>query len=99
VVTAVNPRLREQGSLANQNPYADGWIARIHSRSLRRDLKNLMMGSEATDYIRDEVQRLYQVVEQEGGPLATDGGQFGNDIFGNMPQIGWKRLTNIFLRT
>ena len=99
VVTAVNPRLREQGSLANLNPYADGWIARVHSRTLRQDLKNLMMGNEATDFLRDEVQNLYQVVEQEAGPLATDGGQFGNDIYGNMPQIGWKRLTNIFLRT
>ena len=99
VVTAVNPRLRTRGSLANSNPYADGWIARIHAPGLRQELKNLMIGNEATDFLRDEVQRLYQVVEQEAGPLATDGGQFGNDIYGNMPGIGWKRLTNIFLRT
>jgi len=99
VVTAVNPRLREQGSLANSNPYSEGWIARVHSRSLRQDLKHLMIGSETTDFLRDEVRRLYQVIEQEAGPLATDGGQFGNDIYGNIPRIEWNRLANIFLRT
>lgn len=99
VVTAVNPKLRKRGSLANSNPYSDGWIARIHSRSLRQDMKNLMIGSEATVFIQGEVRRLYEVVEQKGGPLATDGGQFGNDIYGSMPQIGWKRLASIFLRT
>ncbi|MEW6673633.1 MAG: hypothetical protein AB1427_18210 [Thermodesulfobacteriota bacterium] len=99
VVTAVNPRLREQGRPATTNPYSDGWIVRVHSRTLRQELKSLMMGSEATDFLRDEVQRLMEVVEQEAGPMATDGGQFGNDIYGSMPRIGWNRLANLFLRT
>lgn len=99
VVTAVNPRLREEGRLANSNPYAEGWIVRVQSRTLRRDLKNLMMGNEASDFLRDEVRRLYQVVEEETGPLAADGGRFGNDIYGSIPRIGWKRLANMFLGT
>lgn len=99
VVTAVNPRLRERGGLASSHPYSEGWIARIQSRTLRQDLKNLMIGNEATDFLGSEVERLYQVVEQEVGPLAADGGQFGNDLYGSLPQIGWERLANIFLRT
>ncbi|MFC1814531.1 glycine cleavage system protein H [Thermodesulfobacteriota bacterium] len=99
VVTAVNPKLRKQGRLANVNPYSEGWVARIHSSTLRRDLKNLMIGNETGDFLRDEVDRLYRVIEAEAGPLAADGGQLGNDIYGNIPQIGWKRLTGLFLRT
>jgi hypothetical protein len=64
-----------------------------------KGLKHLLVGSEATGYLLDEVQRLYQVIEQEANPLATDGGQFGNDIYGSIHRIGWKRLANIFLRT
>jgi glycine cleavage system H lipoate-binding protein len=98
VVTAVNPNLREKG-LADTDPYSDGWIARVHSSSLRRDLKNLMIGNETSDFLRDEVERLYQVIEKDAGIQGADGGQLGDDIFGNIPQIGWKRLTGLFLRT
>ena len=98
VVTAINANLREQG-LADTDPYSDGWIARVHSSSLRKDLKKLMIGNESNDFLRAEVERLYQVIEEEAGPLAADGGQLSDDIYGNIPQIGWKRLTGLFLRT
>ena len=43
VVTATNPKLRDEGSLANRAPYSEGWIMSVHSESLREDLKNLMI--------------------------------------------------------
>ena len=46
-----------------------------------------------------QVERLHQVIEDVAGPLAADGGYLGNDIYGNMPQLGWGRLTRIFLNT
>nr|MBC8362499.1 glycine cleavage system protein H [Candidatus Desulfatibia profunda] len=99
VVTAINPRLREKGSLANQDPYSEGWIARVHTDNLRRDLKKLMIGDETKDFIDKEVHRLYQLIENEAGPLTADGGQLGNDIYGNLPQVGWQRLAKLFLHT
>lgn len=99
VVTAINPRLREQGSHTGADPYSDGWIARIHSPTLRNDLKNIMIGNETTHFMHTEVDRLFGIIEQEAGPLAADGGLLGNDIYGNLPRLGWKRLTHIFLRT
>jgi len=38
------------------------------------------------------------VIEETAGPLATDGGYLNDDIFGHMPEIGWKKLTRLFLR-
>jgi len=99
VVTAVNSNLREQGSLANQDPYSHGWVLRIHANNLRHDLKNLMMGNETQAFYAKELDRLYQAIEEEAGPLTVDGGQLGDDIFGSIPQAGWKRLTKLFLRT
>lgn len=99
VVTAINTRLREQGDLSNQDPYSDGWVLRAHSKNLRQDLKNLMMGRETEDFFTKEVDRLYSVIEEEAGPLAADGGQLGHDIYGSIPQVGWKRLVNCFLHT
>lgn len=97
VVTAINPKLRERGSLANQDPYAGGWILRAHSETLRKELQHLMMGSETETFYQAEVDRLYQVIESETGPMVTDGGQLGNDIYGNIPQVGWGRLVELFL--
>ena len=70
VVTDINPELREKGSLANQDPYTRGWVMRLHSDNLRADLKNLMIGQQAGEYLDDEIDRLYRVIEEEAGPLA-----------------------------
>jgi len=99
VVTAINPELRKQGHLANQDPYKDGWVMRVHCSSLREDLKNLMIGNESGDFFKQEVERVYQVIEDQAGPLAADGGRLGHDIYGGIPQIGWDRLANLFLHT
>lgn len=99
VVTDVNPRLREEGSLANKNPYTDGWFVRLHSESLRNELKDLYIGTESKEFMEKEIGHLYNVIEESGELLNTDGGYLGEDIYGNMPQIGWERLTRLFLHT
>ena len=98
VVTAINPALREQGNLANEQPYSDGWVLRIHSNNLREDVRHLMISDETEDFLKNEVARLYQVIE-ETVPLAADGGHLGDDIYGKIPAIGWEKLTKLFLHT
>lgn len=99
VVTSINPKLREEGCFANQGPYSGGWMMMVQPDRLRQDLKDLMIYNETGDFMGGQVDRLYQEIEAVGGPLATDGGVLGKDIYGNMPQLGWKRLTEIFLGT
>jgi len=99
VVTDVNSRLREEGNLANKDPYTDGWIVRLHSENLRNELKDLYMGSETKEFMEKEVKLLYDVIEESEGLLNIDGGYLGEDIYGKMPKIGWERLTGLFLRT
>lgn len=99
VVTAVNMALREKGRQANDDPYSSGWILRVQADDLRRDLKKLMIGEETEVFLAEEIDRLYQVIETEAGPMATDGGQLGNDIAGNLPEKSWERLTQLFLHT
>lgn len=98
VVTAVNANVRRDGKVANQAPYTDGWILRAHSKNLRKDLQNLMIGSETRDFFKEEIDRLYRVIE-DVSPLAADGGHLGDDIYGKMAQVGWRRLVKLFLHT
>jgi len=99
VVTDINPGLREKGGEANRDPYADGWVMRLHATDLRNDLKQLMIGSQASEFIDEEVERLYDVIEETAGPLAADGGQLGPDIYGSLPEIGWNRIVHRFLHS
>jgi hypothetical protein len=39
------------------------------------------------------------MIEEVAGPLPADGGHLAPDIYGNLPQLGWKNLTRSFLKT
>jgi hypothetical protein len=69
----------------------------IHSTNLRQDLRELMIGDQAGEYLDDEIDRLYEVIEEEAGPLAADGGYLGDDIYGNLSPDVWDKLTRKFL--
>jgi len=99
VVTAVNPGVRKDGTQAAQNPYAGGWVLRIHATDLRTDLKNLLIGSETEKFLEEEVAEVYRAVEDVAGPLAADGGFLGKDIYGSLPELGWDKLAKKFLRS
>ena len=96
VVLDTNSHLRETGKPVHEDPYASGWILRVYPKNLRHDLNGLMIGSESSSFLNAEVDRLYRVVEETIGPLAADGGYLGDDIYGNLPQIGWQRLIEQF---
>jgi glycine cleavage system H lipoate-binding protein len=99
VITAVNPKVREQGPLASQDPYAEGWVMTLHAQNLRKELKTLMIARETEEFIEHELEHLHHLIEEVSAPLAADGGTLAKDVFGAMPQLGWERLTRSFLRT
>lgn len=99
IVTSINTELRETGEIANQNPYSEGWVMIVKPDNLRQDIKNLMINRETRDFMSEQVELLYQEIEAVAGPMATDGGFLGSDIYGNMPQFDWNRLTELFLKT
>lgn len=52
-ITEVNDRLTESPELVNQDPYGEGWIAKIRATNLKADLKNLMTADQYADYIKN----------------------------------------------
>ena len=57
-----------------------------------------MINTETEAFVDNEVERLYQIIEDLTGPLTTDGGDLGSDIYGSMPQLGCEMLTEMFLQ-
>ncbi|RLB33261.1 MAG: hypothetical protein DRH11_09410 [Deltaproteobacteria bacterium] len=98
VVTSVNGKLREKSSFDEHGAYSEGWIMRVHAPQLRDELKKLMINEETETFLNREVERLFQLIDHVGGPLAADGGHLGTDIYGNMPELGWEKISRLFLR-
>jgi len=99
VIVEVNSQVRENPEIANREPYGDGWLFLVRTPNIKRSVKKLMADTESLNWINKEVGQLEGMIEETAGPLAADGGYLQNDIFGNLPDLGWKNLTKTFLKT
>ncbi len=100
IVVAVNPHGLKQAELAGQDPYGEGWLMIIEPTRLKMNLKNLIFGEESTAWMEEESSRLAALVcEDTDYKLAATGGRAINDIYGQMPELGWETLVKAFLLT
>jgi len=99
VIVEVNSALREKPQMTNQGPYEEGWLFMVRMPDIKGAMKGLMDDTKTMDWINGEVNVLEHMIEEVAGPLAADGGYLANDIYGNIPQLGWDNLTKTFLRT
>jgi len=91
--------VRETPGVANREPYGDGWLFLVRTPDVKTSIKPLMSDQQSIGWIRSEVDQLEHMIEEVAGPLAADGGYLAEDIFGNLPGLGWGRLTQTFLKT
>ena len=98
VITEVNNKVRENPGVSNREPYGAGWLFMVRVPDIKENANRLMADSDSLNWMGKEVSRLERMVEDSAGPLAADGGYFANDIFGNIPELGWDNLVNSFLK-
>ena len=99
VIVEVNAQLRDKPSLANQQPYGAGWLFVIRNSDIKGGMANLMDDTASAPWMAHEVGKLEGMIEGVTGFLAADGGYITDDIYGNLPGLGWENLTRAFLRT
>ena len=97
-VVAINAKLTAQAETANRAPYGAGWFMVIQPTNMRRNLKNLLFGTESLAWMDDESQRLTTLLSDTTGyRLAATGGEAISDIYGSVPNADWDRLVTEFL--
>jgi glycine cleavage system H lipoate-binding protein len=99
VIVEVNGGVRENPGLANREPYGDGWLFMVRTPDIKATVKKLMADADSLEWMNTEVGTLEHMIEETAGPLAADGGYLQEDIYGNLPDLGWNKLTKTFLRT
>lgn len=99
VIVEVNSEARENPGISNRDPYGKGWLFTLRTNDVKGTMKKLMAESSALTWMDREVGRLEGMIEEVAGPMATDGGLLTSDIYGNLPDLGWRNLTRNFLGT
>ena len=99
VIVEVNSEVRERPDLANREPYGGGWLFMVRTPDIKATMGSLMSDRSSLSWMNTEVENLESMIEDVAGPLAADGGYLADDIYGNLPDLGWKNLTKAFLRT
>jgi glycine cleavage system H lipoate-binding protein len=103
-VVAVNHQLLSKTTIANKDPYGEGWLMVIQPSSLRNNLKNLFFGTESLAWVDDEFFKLQKLMGEFYGEdiqykMAATGGEAISDIYGEVPELGWDRLVGDFLHS
>ena len=98
-VLAVNHMVREHPEIVHQDPYNKGWLMIVEPTMPKRNLKGLYFGQESVKWMEKESQELLSLVGPEYEDLAATGAEPVGDLFGNLPELGWHVLVDIFLHT
>ena len=99
VIMEVNPQVNASPGVTNRDPYGDGWLFTVYTPEIKAAVKKLMSQTTTTAWISAEVGKLESMIEEVSGPMAADGGYLTEDVYGNLPDLGWRKLTQTFLKT
>lgn len=98
-VTNVNEALVSNTSLANSDPYGQGWFISVISPDLQISFRNLLNGSLARKWMADAAGRLQVRMPALAGAVAQDGGPAVHDLTAHMPTEKWGEITREFFLT
>ena len=99
IIVEVNSEIREKPDRANREPYGGGWLFMVRTPDVKATMGKLMTDQNSLTWMNKEVSNLESMIEDVAGPLAADGGYLADDVYGNLPDLGWKNLTRAFLKS
>jgi len=100
-VVAVNDHAIEQPWTVSRDPYGVGWVVALWTRDHHEAIKPLRIGSAATAFLRQEMQRLADFLTPAGTlatvPLLADGGVPGKGALASVDDACWDAFQKEFL--
>jgi hypothetical protein len=96
-VIATNPRLNDDPDLFFRDNYGRGWLYRVRSPRLFKDIPNLLSGSLARRWMEDTRDRFQRRLMLATGSVIQDGGTSVEDIAHDLDRAIWPALVGEFL--
>lgn len=97
IIEEINPEIKEQSKILNDDPYGKGWIMRIRPDEDSTELPGLTLGEEARSWVEEDVEQLYSEIGTELGVTIADGGQPLQRASASFSEKEWLRLVKRFL--
>ncbi len=97
-VVAVNDHVLQQPELLWHEPYGRGWLMMVQSRSLKRNLRNLLRGPVAKRWMEESAAELRSLFSDKLGAVFQDGGLPMEGVADHLTDAQWQKLASrIFL--
>lgn len=103
-VSVTNRQLAFNAELLNSDPYHDGWIYKIEPVNLMQEMPSLLLGSEAKNWLKDEIVRLkdfiaFSAQRYENAPvmMMQDGGSIKERPLENSRLDIWNEFQTEFI--
>lgn len=96
-VVEVNPQLRQEPGLVHEDSYARGWLYKIRSPELFKELPNLLRGSLAVRWMEDTFARFQHRMMLASGSVIQDGGGPVDDVAEQIDHEQWCSLVEEFM--
>ena len=98
-VVAVNDKVLQTPELINQDPYEQGWLFKVRSSTLNRNLKNLLKGRIARTWIEETVNTLSTKISGNYGVVLQDGGMITTGFIKEIAPENWELVAAEFFLT
>jgi glycine cleavage system H protein len=96
-VVDVNPELKRNPELVHEDSYARGWLYKIRSPELFKELPNLLRGSLAVRWMEDTFARFQHRMMLASGSVIQDGGGPVEDVAEQLNHDQWCSLVEEFM--
>jgi len=97
-VVEINEKLKEDPTLANRSPYEEGWILKIQTKVLSKEMPELMSSLMFKEHFDHSMAKLISSFNNQTlGLVYGDGGEVIKGVAGKLDEKMWKMLvTQLF---
>jgi len=95
-VTAINADVIANPSLLKSDPYGQGWLFRVFSPDEEGTARNLLPVNLVRTWMRNAVDRLFEMQPQLAGATSADGGPVVENPLEALPLLPGKRINEEF---
>ena len=98
-VVDVNDEIRKSPDRLLADPYGIGWLLEVHAPAADANMKNLLHGKLAHQWMEDSVIDLHTKVNGKAGIHLQDGGTAVADVLGQIAEERWDGVVKDLLLT
>jgi len=95
-VIRVNPAVREDPSLINEDCYNRGWVYTVEQQRFHEEVHTLVGPDQAGRWIQGESDRLFQILTESHGAALSDGGALIPNFSRSLTAETWARVSRLF---